>query len=284
MATIPTKVAQRLSNGLRRFQPIIAGARARDINEADTVTIVKDVLSELFGFDKYAEVTSEHAIRGTYCDLAIKIEGALHILIEVKAIGIDFKAMHLKQAVDYAANQGVDWVVLTNGAVWQVHRVSFAKPIDQELVAEFDLLGIDPRSEQHLEMLYLLTKEGIQKSALDELYTRRQATSRFLVGALLLTEPILAVIRRELRRISPDVRVECEEIAEILASEVIKREVVESDGACEATRRIQKAAGEKLRVRRPKGAGGGDADASGAGAETPACGESSLDGSATPQQ
>jgi len=250
MATIPTKVAQRLASGLRRFQPIIAGARARDINESDTVTIVKDVLSELFGFDKYAEVTSEHAIRGTYCDLAIKIEGALHILIEVKAIGIDFKAMHLKQAVDYAANQGVDWIVLTNGMVWQVHRVSFSKPIDQELVAEFDLLEVDPRNQQQLETLYLLTKEGIQKSALDELYTRRQATNKFLVGALLLTEPILAVVRRELRRISPDVRVECEEIKEMLVSEVIKREIVDSEGSADAAKRIQRAAGGRLRARR----------------------------------
>ena len=35
--------------------------------------LVKDLLAEVFGYDKYAELTSEHAIRGTYCDLAVKV-------------------------------------------------------------------------------------------------------------------------------------------------------------------------------------------------------------------
>lgn len=66
-------------------------------------------------FFKYSEVTSETAIRGTYCDLAIKVNGALQFLLEAKAIGQELKDTCLKQAVDYAANQGLDWVVLTNG-------------------------------------------------------------------------------------------------------------------------------------------------------------------------
>ena len=41
--------------------------------------------------------------------------GKLHYLIEVKAIGSDLKENHVKQAVDYAANEGVDWVLLTTG-------------------------------------------------------------------------------------------------------------------------------------------------------------------------
>ena len=39
--------------------------------------MIKDVLSDLFGYDKYADLTGEHAIRGTYCDLAIKVDDKL---------------------------------------------------------------------------------------------------------------------------------------------------------------------------------------------------------------
>ncbi len=104
MAKIPTKVSDRIAAGIKRFQPILAAAKSRDVGESDTVTIVVDVLAELFGYDKYSEVTSEYAIRGTYCDLATKIDGVLQLLIEVKAIGIELKENHVKQAVDYAAN------------------------------------------------------------------------------------------------------------------------------------------------------------------------------------
>ena len=99
---IPTKIARRLSEGLKRFQPIISSAKARDANESDTSMIITDMMAELFGYDKYSEVTKELAIRGTYCDLATKIEGKYQMLIEVKAVGIDLKESHIKQAVDYA--------------------------------------------------------------------------------------------------------------------------------------------------------------------------------------
>jgi predicted type IV restriction endonuclease len=88
------------------------------VNESDTVIIVTDMLCYVFGYDKYSEITSEFAVKGTYCDLATKIDGKVECLIEVKAAGLDLKENHTKQAVDYAANMGVDWVVLTNGCTW----------------------------------------------------------------------------------------------------------------------------------------------------------------------
>ena len=65
MATIPKKVAERLVAGIKRYQPILASAKARDVGETDTVTIIKDMLADVFGYDKYSELTSEYAIRGT---------------------------------------------------------------------------------------------------------------------------------------------------------------------------------------------------------------------------
>jgi predicted type IV restriction endonuclease len=134
MMAIPSRVAERLASGLKRFQPILASAKSRDVNESDTSMIVTDILAEVFGYDKYNEVTRELTIHGTHCDLATRIDGKYQMLIEVKAIGLDLKEGHAKQAVDYAANQGVEWVALTNGNIWKVFRVIFGKPIDTELV------------------------------------------------------------------------------------------------------------------------------------------------------
>ena len=103
---IPQKVADRIASGLKRFQPILQAAHARDINESDTVVIVTDVLQYVLGYDKYTEITSEHAIRGTYCDLAIKIDGRLALLIEVKPIGhelvleLNLLELNAKRAAD----------------------------------------------------------------------------------------------------------------------------------------------------------------------------------------
>lgn len=60
---IPKKVSDRIVSGVRRYQSIVKKAAERDVSEADTVTIVKDIMSDLFGYDKYAELTSEQQIR-----------------------------------------------------------------------------------------------------------------------------------------------------------------------------------------------------------------------------
>lgn len=248
MANIPKKVGERLVAGLKRYQAVLTAARARDVGEADTVTIVKDMLADVFGYDKYADITSEHSIRGTFCDLAIKIDNQLETLIEVKAIGIELKDAHVKQAIDYAANQGVDWVLLTNGMCWRVYHLIFAKPIDQELVIDVDFCSLSARSDEHIERLYLWCKEGWQRSVLGDYHTQKQALSRFFVGAMLQTDPVLDVIRRELRRLSPDVRIDTDQIRAVLASEVIKREVMEGDKVEEARRKISRAAAKVLRA------------------------------------
>lgn len=247
MSSLPAKMASRLAAGLKKFQPILLAARSRDVNESDTVVIVTDLLHEIFGYDKYAEITSEHMIRGTYCDLAIKLEGALALLIEVKAVGLELKEPFVKQAVDYASNQGCEWVVLTNGLVWRVYRVVFTKPIEHELVVEFNLLDLNPKNEEALATLGLLAKEGWQRARLGEYHSQRQALSRFSIAAVLLSEPVVEVIRRELRRVSPDVRIEVAEIGKVLTEEVLKREVLEGEKADAAKKLVQKAAKRALR-------------------------------------
>lgn len=246
---IPAKVAARVAAGIKRFQPVLTAAKSRDVNESDTVVIVMDMLQEIFGYDKYSDITSEHAIKGTYCDLAIKFEGALQMLIEVKAIGLELKDNHVKQAVDYAANQGVEWVVLTNGVRWRIYKVIFAKPIDNELVVELNLLELNPKNEDHLDLVWLLAKEGWQKKGLGEYQMHRQALSRFFLGAVLLSDPVLEVVRRELRRLTPGAKIEVDEIETVLMQDVIKREVIEGEKADEARKQLGKAANRALKAK-----------------------------------
>jgi len=248
---IPARIAERLAAGLKRFQPILTSAKSRDVNESDTSMIVTDVLAEIFGYDKYSEVTRELCIRGTFCDLATRIDGKFQMLMEVKAIGLDLKDAHIKQAVDYAANQGVEWVALTNGNLWRVFRVIFAKPLDAELVLDIDLLQLNPKNADDLESVYLLTRESMLKSGLYAYHDHLQATNKFYLAAVVLSDPVLETVRRELRRLS-DAKLDVEELRAALKLEVIKREVLEGDKADGARKKVAKAAGKMLRTRKEK--------------------------------
>lgn len=75
MAKLPKKFTDRVRARLKHFQGIAVAQRARDVSEADTVTLVKDILAEVFGYDKYSELTSEHQIRGRSATSPCRLTG-----------------------------------------------------------------------------------------------------------------------------------------------------------------------------------------------------------------
>ena len=237
---IPKRVQERIKRELKRYQKILESAKTRDVNESDTIRIVSDMLSDLFGFDKYLEITTEFAIRGTYCDLAVKSGDTIHFLIEVKAIGLDLKESYLRQAVDYASKQGVEWAVLTNGIIWEAHRVLFKKPVGQEKVFEINMLEISPRSEQDMEKIYVLSREGTHKAAISGLHEELQATNRFIIAAILQADNMVNMLHRELKKVSKVVRASKEDLSNILRNEVLKREVIEGEKAEAAKHKVKR--------------------------------------------
>ena len=65
--------------------------------------------------------------------------------------------------------RGIDWVLLTNGIVWRVDRVSFTKPISNEQVIGFDLLSLNHRNSTDIQNPFSSESGGNQKISLAEL-------------------------------------------------------------------------------------------------------------------
>lgn len=249
---IPAKIQARFVEGLKRFQPIVEAAKIRDANESDTVVILTGILSDVLGFDKYTDITTEHAIRGTFCDLALKINGNIAIIIEAKAVGIELKDPHVKQAVDYGANKGIDWIILTNGVTWRIYKILFTKPIQHIPVVQFEFLQIKSKSQEDLELIYMLSKEGIMKNSLEECYIQKQATNKFMIGNLLYSESVVNAIKKELKQIYPEIKVTNDEILKVLSQNVVKREINEGEESEEAKKKIQKSLKKKEKAKSEK--------------------------------
>ena len=252
MATIPLKIQTRIIDGLKRFQPIVESAKIRDVNESDTVVLLTGILSEILGYDKYTDITTELAIRGTFCDLALKIDGKIAILLEAKAIGIELKEQHVKQAVDYAANKGIEWVILTNAVSWRVYKVLFTKPIQNILVLDIDFLKLRPKSSDDIELFYEISKEAVAKSSLELCFIQKQATNKFMIGNILYSESVVSSIKKELKFIYPDIKVSNDEIINVLSAGVVKREILEGEESDEAKRKIIKAVKKKEKIKNEK--------------------------------
>ncbi len=246
---IPKKVSDRISLNLKRYQTILSDAKSRDISESDTVIILVDMLAELLGYKKHIEITTEFAIRGTYVDLAVKVGNDIRFLIEAKAINVDLKDNHIKQAIDYGANHGIEWVVLTNGAVWQVYKIHFKQPIDKSLIFEVDLLSTSPKNTQLLECFGTLSREGFTQSSMTAFFQQQQATSKFSLAALLTSDSVVTALKKELKKLSPTIKIDDEFLITTLQNEVLKRELVDSEEAKAAVEVIKKANKQQAKLK-----------------------------------
>lgn len=126
---------------------------------------------------------------------------------------------------------------------------TFTKPVGQELVLDLDILSLNPKHSEDIESLFLLAKEGSIKSALGDFSAQKQALNRFFIAATLLTDPVLDVVRRELRRMSPDVKIDTDQIKSVLVQEVLKRDAIEGDKADEARKKLHRVAARALKAK-----------------------------------
>jgi len=242
--SIPVTVKKRLVEGIKKYKPVLSKAESQDVNESDTVTILVDILADVLGYDKYTEITSEQAIKKCFCDLAIKLNGKIELLIEAKSAATNLKENHLTQAVNYGANSGIEWVVLSNGIFWKVYKILFTKPVEHELVFEFNFLELNAKKESDIDMLFMLTKESMGKAkntSLEAYLAQKQLINKGMLGQIILSDPVLDVIRKTLKKIAPDTKVTNEDITAVISDEVLKREVAECEKAQEYRKKINKA-------------------------------------------
>lgn len=245
MSQVPKRTAKRLKSELKKYRKILERAKNMDVNESDTVTIIADMLADVFGFDKYNEITSEFAIKGTYCDLAIKNKNDVVYLIECKAIGVDLKEIHVNQALGYAANHGVDWVILTNGQYWKAYKVLFEKPIHLQMVFELDLLTANLSDDDELERIFSLSKEAIQKSTIKKLHQEMQLMNKFTIAAILQSDETVKTVVKQLKSLSKGIKIDAEQVESIILNDMLKRDVLDSEEAKFAFAKYKKSARKK---------------------------------------
>lgn len=212
----------RLKTAIRRFSKPLSEMAERDANEGDTRLLVTDFLCDGLGFDKFSDLTTEYQVKGEFADYGIRVDKELVAFIEVKRIATKLAAKHLRQVQNYALNEGVEWVVLTNGAVWQAYHITAKMPVEVDLALEVDLLG-EGTQTQKANQLFYLTRESLKRRQIDELWRAKRATSPQSLATVLTSEPVLTAIRKELRR-ETDHRVDEAEIADLLRDTVLRPE------------------------------------------------------------
>lgn len=217
-----SEARDRLRAGIRRFSKPLADMVARDANEGDSRLLITDFLCDALGFDKFSDLTTEYAVKGEFADYGVRIDMQLVAFIEVKRVTTKLSQRHLRQVEMYAVNEGIEWVILTNGAEWQVYHLTGGLPVVVDLVFTVDLLASEPLPKK-VDQLYYLTRESLKRRQIDELWLARRTTSPKSLAQVLLSEPVTTAIRRELKRTTGH-NADLSELEDLLRETVLRPE------------------------------------------------------------
>ncbi len=81
-----------------------------------------------------------------------------------------------------------------------------------------------------------MSRGGFARASFEKI----QCVNRFVIGNILLSEPVVSTVRRELRRLASGIKIEDEEIAALIRESVLRRDLVEGEDAAAACAKVQK--------------------------------------------
>lgn len=187
---------------IKKFVPILREAREANKNEADTLMIITEFLKEGLGYDPFKEITREFQVRDKYCDVALKIDGQVKVLLEAKDVATTLQDKHIEQAESYASRSGVQWVILTNAVNWNLYHLNFneSEGIDRVRVLSLDLFAEGVDEDSVANQFANIHRDNVAAGELDVLWQKFSALSSKGLVRSLFSESVISLLRREIRR------------------------------------------------------------------------------------
>jgi hypothetical protein len=190
---LPDSKKTQLLNDLKNYKKKYE--KYTGLDESGTRIMINEFLTDILGFKSLDEVKTEYMIKGTYADYVVQVDGKRHFLVEVKAMEIELSDKHLRQAVNYAANEGIEWALLTNGKHFELYKIIFGQPIDSKLVFQINMEDFKAGAES----IQYLVKSSVLKGGLDVLWNKVTALDPNNISSMLCTSQIVGIIKKELK-------------------------------------------------------------------------------------
>jgi hypothetical protein len=203
-----------LLNDLKKYKKKYLKKEFSSLDESATRIMTNSFLSELLGYEELVEIKTEYRIRSEYADYVIQLKRKKHFVVEVKSIDLDINEKHLRQSLSYAANEGIDWILLLNGREIQLYRVNFGKPVTTTLIYKLDLMDKEDFKKAP-GLLWYLTKKAVERGELETFWKRTNALNSTNLAKLVYSEEIVKRLRNDLKE-QTGIYFQIEDVAESL--------------------------------------------------------------------
>lgn len=189
---------QKLLNSLKAYRKDFLDGSLKELDESGTRLMINRFLSDVLGYTQLEEIKTEYMIKGTYADYVIQVNTIRHFLVEVKALSFQLSEKHLRQTINYGANEGIEYALLTNGKNFEFYKIIFEQPISSRLIFALDLS--DAAGLKHAATnLQHLHKESVVKNSFKPLWNKCEATDPYNIAGIICSAAVLKCIKKMIK-------------------------------------------------------------------------------------
>ena len=186
---------QKLLSSLKAYRKEFLDGGLTELDESGTRLMINRFLSDVLGYKQLEEIKTEYMIKGTYADYVVQVNKTRHFLVEVKALSFELSEKHLRQTINYGANEGIEYALLTNGRNFEFYKIIFEKPISSRLIFAVDL-GDATAIKSTANYLQHLHKDSVVKNSFTPLWNKCEATDPYNIAGIICSEPVLKCIKK----------------------------------------------------------------------------------------
>lgn len=190
-----TKFVTALKNYKKRY----LDKNLTELDESGTRLMINSFLSDVLGYQPLEEIKTEYMIKGTYADYLIQINAVRHFLVEVKALSFQLTEKHLRQTINYGANEGIEWAMLTNGKVFEFYRILFNQPIEGRKIFSFDISDSNTFKDA-VKQIQFLHRDAVVKGGLKSLWNKCEAVDPLNVAGIIYSNKVKTEILKLIKQ------------------------------------------------------------------------------------
>lgn len=160
---LPAQTKSKMIADLMDYKKAYLDTHSVELDESATRLLVNHFLTDVLDYRMEDEINTEYMIRGIYADYVVEVEGKRQFVVVVKALPHELSLNDLKQAITFAATEGINQIVLTNARQVELYRIIAGKPVD--CIKEFSLdLGDLEQFDENVENLQFLHRGSVFKT------------------------------------------------------------------------------------------------------------------------
>lgn len=192
---LTTSKRQKLLAALKYYRKQFLDGKLTELDESGTRLMINSFLSDVLGYKPLEEIKTEYMIKGTYADYVVQVNKTRYFLVEVKALSFELSEKHLRQTINYGANEGIEYALLTNGKSFEFYKIIFDKPISSRLIFTLDL-GDSSTMANSANYLQHLHKETVVKNSFRPLWNKCEATDPYNIAGIICSDQVILAIKK----------------------------------------------------------------------------------------